>query len=289
MAPERSKENSSTTTITGNSFMSASFPYEQLIARKLEELPLLPEMADAIWARITAELDADPGDDFGGDEFDGGGGGEPGGSGPGSVSGPDGGVKAGPSPNGKGAAPLSGVSGWYYLLLLGGIALFLIFIVNKPGLEAPEIDHPDMFKLPAREDLILPARAGDDAERNPANTGKTTLGSDEPAAPKRSEGRTGASENASSGGRDLVPQDVPNNREVILPEKEILPETGNLQVVPPENELTGRSDNTRLDSVSTTPPSNNRQAGGRKRPTGIKGVNSTDYRIVPQIEKKDSL
>ena len=32
--------------------MSQATPYEQLIAAKLEQLPPLPEMADAIWLRI---------------------------------------------------------------------------------------------------------------------------------------------------------------------------------------------------------------------------------------------
>lgn len=37
--------------------MSQALPYEQLIAEKLEQLPPLPEMADAIWARIEKQLD----------------------------------------------------------------------------------------------------------------------------------------------------------------------------------------------------------------------------------------
>ncbi|KIC89331.1 hypothetical protein [Flavihumibacter sp. ZG627] len=50
--------------------MSQATPYEQLIAAKLEQLPPLPEMADAIWLRIEKELDnshSSDDDDFGGD------------------------------------------------------------------------------------------------------------------------------------------------------------------------------------------------------------------------------
>ena len=46
--------------------MNEKLPYEQLMAEKLAALPV-PDMADAIWARIEAQLDLDmPADDGGG-------------------------------------------------------------------------------------------------------------------------------------------------------------------------------------------------------------------------------
>lgn len=80
--------------------MNASFPYEELIARKLGELPPLPEMADGIWQRISTELDRDmPTDD---NDFSGG---DP--------------------------EPGAGWKGWSWLLLLAGIAVVFIYFLQK--------------------------------------------------------------------------------------------------------------------------------------------------------------
>ena len=106
--------------------MSQATPYEQLIAEKLEQLPPLPEMADAIWLRIEKELDDSPSsddDDFGGDP-------EPG---PVSPTVPD----------------LSWV-GWSFLLVVGSVILILMsrnkilsptsMPVNEPVNNYEEVD-----------------------------------------------------------------------------------------------------------------------------------------------------
>jgi hypothetical protein len=100
MAPERSKKIPHSKITAGAPFMNASFPYEELIARKLGELPPLPEMADGIWQRISTELDRDmPTND---DDFSGG---DPG--------------------------PGAGWKGWSWLLLLAGIAVVFIYFLQK--------------------------------------------------------------------------------------------------------------------------------------------------------------
>lgn len=47
--------------------MNDRLTYEELIAAKLEQLPAMPAMADAIWARISGELDREMPADEGGD------------------------------------------------------------------------------------------------------------------------------------------------------------------------------------------------------------------------------
>lgn len=67
MAPERSPEISSKTISTLKDLMDQKTTYEQLITEKLEGMPV-PDMADAIWARIETQLDLDmPTDDGGSD------------------------------------------------------------------------------------------------------------------------------------------------------------------------------------------------------------------------------
>ena len=67
MAPERSPQNVTTTTTAFKNLMAQQQAYEILIAEKLDTLPV-PDLADAIWARIETQLDIDlPTDDGGND------------------------------------------------------------------------------------------------------------------------------------------------------------------------------------------------------------------------------
>lgn len=66
MAPERSPENFTTTTDTVKHVMNQKTTYEVTITSKLNQLPI-PDLREAIWARIEGELDADMPTDDGGD------------------------------------------------------------------------------------------------------------------------------------------------------------------------------------------------------------------------------
>lgn len=223
--------------------MSAPFPYEQLIASKLEQLPALPEMADVIWMRITAELDTDlPFDDDGFDD-------------------PDDGNDPGTAPAGAGPATID--RGWYFLLLLAGVAFFLLSQFDHPA----ESTLPDPISEPVSVPPIsTPAPV-------PTNAGS-------PTAPDPEGNRI------RKGGEKALPLSIDSGSHSPFPVSDKAPDSIVGSAI---NELTGRSDNARLDSVSTTPPITNRDSiGGRKRPTGIKGINPDDYRVVPQKEKKDS-
>lgn len=57
MAPERGKKNAATKNIRNKQLVNTTTPYEQLIAAKLEQVPV-PDMADSIWAGIEMQLDA---------------------------------------------------------------------------------------------------------------------------------------------------------------------------------------------------------------------------------------
>lgn len=56
MAFERSKEDPSTKNISNRDSVNTTTPYEQLIAAKLDQVPV-PEMSDNIWAGIESRLD----------------------------------------------------------------------------------------------------------------------------------------------------------------------------------------------------------------------------------------
>ena len=62
MAPERSKKKSAKQINQYQVSLNSKKSYEILITEKLEQLPV-PDMADAIWARIELQLDAAPGTD----------------------------------------------------------------------------------------------------------------------------------------------------------------------------------------------------------------------------------
>lgn len=66
MAPERSPEDITTTITAFKKLMDQHPEYEQTIAGKLQSLPV-PDMADAIWSRIEAQLDIDLPTNDGGD------------------------------------------------------------------------------------------------------------------------------------------------------------------------------------------------------------------------------
>lgn len=210
--------------------MNASFPYEQLIAQKLEELAPLPDMADSIWQRITAELDRDmpsDDDDFGGD--------------------------GGPADSG----PVSGWKGWTWLLLLGGIAALLIYQLKKEDkyysplqISTPaEIQQPDSSQSPGAspppENNILPN-----------------------SPPVRNE--------------QVLPVDsgIHASEPFVLIPDSVQPasvEAGSQVMESSQNEPAERQEIVRPDS-----------SGARKRPSGIKGIRSNDYRIVPPKGQKDS-
>ena len=57
MAFERSKEDPSTKNSSNRDGVNTTTPYEQLIAAKLDQVPV-PDMSDSIWAGIETQLDA---------------------------------------------------------------------------------------------------------------------------------------------------------------------------------------------------------------------------------------
>ncbi|WP_290791168.1 hypothetical protein [Flavihumibacter sp. UBA7668] len=227
--------------------MNATFPYEQLIASKLEQLPPLPEMADGIWLRITTELDRDlptDDDDFGNDP---GNGGEP-------VTDP------------AGTTPVSGWRGWTLLLILAGIAIFLLYRFNSN-------------KIIPDDNILLPL----DMPGLPSTTAEPILSNENQQVNAVSPTGTGT-------GKGPI---VSDSASFLLPNQVVLPSPDSArtqQPVPPLNEITGQPDSARLDTVSTTTASEIKKdsSGGRKRPSGIKGISSDDYRIVPQKGQRDS-
>ena len=58
MALKRGTKNTTKTTTASKHLMDQRLSYEQLIAGKLHSIPI-PDMADAIWARVEAQLDID--------------------------------------------------------------------------------------------------------------------------------------------------------------------------------------------------------------------------------------
>jgi hypothetical protein len=226
MAPERSKKIPHSKITAGASFMNASFPYEELIARKLGELPPLPEMADSIWQRISTELDRElPTDDndFGGD------------------------------PGPKGGSPVAGWKGWSWLLLLAGIAAVLIYQLKKT-------DLPVEQTVPATNQPV------DSSELLPIAPGLS------PPEPSSSRPVSPVINNSDK-------DNSPDSAAVLQPPLVDAAATEVKATTPqPIFDSTIKlPDNLRPDSV-----------GGRKRPSGIKGINPDDYRIVPPKGKKDS-
>jgi hypothetical protein len=112
MAPERSPENA-TKTITAVKYLMEQRPTsELLIAGKLETLPV-PDMADAIWARIELQLDIDlPTDDGGGN---------------------------GPAPS-KPSGP--SILGWGLSVVLVALITTFLPYKNTPKTAQPEIQAP---------------------------------------------------------------------------------------------------------------------------------------------------
>lgn len=119
--------------------MDQRLQYEQLIAGKLESLPI-PDMQDAIWSRIKAQLDIDmPTDDGGGD------------AGPQSPSGP-------------------GIIGWGLSVLL--LAVLTVFFLSKNK----SIPAEDQSPATTVESAIAPAESANapPASPTPANTPAST-------------------------------------------------------------------------------------------------------------------
>lgn len=216
--------------------MNASFPYEELIARKLGELPPLPEMADSIWQRISTELDRElPADDndFGGD------------------------------PGPQGGSPVAGWKGWSWLLLLAGMAAVLIYLIKKPELPVEQIVPVTNQPVDATE--FLPTTPGfsppEPSSSNPSSPDINNKEKDTPPAPV------------------AEPGPLPDSAAVLQPPvvDATAPEVKANTPEPVAEPINKQPDNLRLDS-----------AGGRKRPSGIKGIRPDDYRIVPPKGKKDS-
>jgi hypothetical protein len=103
--------------------MNQKTTYELKITDKLQELPL-PDLQDAIWARIERTLDSDmPTDDGGGD------------SGPG-------------TPFGGGGA--TGVGAFVFsLFFVAAVTAFIIFKTAKPSSQGPAPDNTPAFELRA--------------------------------------------------------------------------------------------------------------------------------------------
>lgn len=131
MAPERSPQNVTTATATFTALMNQHPKYEQTIAGKLQSLPV-PDMADAIWSRIEAQLDIDlPTNDGGGTN-------------------PSSSSPAGP-----------GIIGWGLSVVV--IALISIFLLVKNKKES----NSKQTSNPVKETMEQPIRATKD--RPPTN------------------------------------------------------------------------------------------------------------------------
>ncbi|MCU0384959.1 MAG: hypothetical protein MUE38_02960 [Flavihumibacter sp.] len=216
--------------------MNASFPYEELIARKLGELPPLPEMADSIWQRISTELDRElPTDDndFGGD------------------------------PGPQGGSPVAGWKGWSWLLLLAGIAAVLIYQLKKT--DFPVEQTVPATNQPVDSTELLPTAPG----LSPPEPSSADSSSSEPISLKPVSPVINNNDKDSS----------PDSAAVLQPPvvEAAAPEVKATTTQPIAEPTIKQPDNLRPDS-----------AGGRKRPSGIKGIRPDDYRIVPPKEKKDS-
>lgn len=236
MAPQRSKKIPHSKITAGASFMNASFPYEELIARKLGELPPLPEMADSIWQRISTELDRDlPTDDndFGGD------------------------------PGPQGGRPVAGWKSWSWLLLLAGIAALLIYLLKKSDL--PVDQTVPVINQPVDSTDLLPTAPG--------------LSPPESSSPESSSPVVNDSVKHTSPDTSAEPGPLPDSAGFLQPQvvDAAAPEVKATTPQPFAEPTTKQPENLQPDS-----------AGGRKRPSGIKGIRPDDYRIVPPKEKKDS-
>ncbi|MCG7752480.1 hypothetical protein [Flavihumibacter cheonanensis] len=237
MAPQRSKKIPHSKITAGASIMNASFPYEELIARKLGELPPLPEMADSIWQRISTELDRElPTDDndFGGD------------------------------PGPQGGSPVAGWKGWSWLLLLAVIAAVLIYLIKKP-------------ELPVEQIVPVTNQPVDSTELLPTAPGLSPPG---PSSPESSSPVITDSNKSTSPDPGAVQSPLPDSAAVLQPPPVLDAAAPEVKATKPEiiaEPTIKQPDNLRPDS-----------AGGRKRPSGIKGIRPDDYRIVPPKEKKDS-
>jgi hypothetical protein len=112
MAPERSPENTTKTITAVKHVMEQRPTSEQVIASKLEVLPV-PNMADAIWTRIELQLDIDlPTDDSGGS-----------GLAPSKPSGP-------------------GILGWGLSVVLVALITTFLLYKNTPKTNQPAIQTP---------------------------------------------------------------------------------------------------------------------------------------------------
>ncbi|HVW58984.1 MAG TPA: hypothetical protein VHC48_03080 [Puia sp.] len=130
--------------------MNATTPYEQLIAAKLDQVPV-PDMADSIWASIGMQLDAPGGD--------------------------SGGAADVPDETTSKAAPKFRGAGWYGLGLIAVVAITLWWYFSLPQRHEPLPVAPPAVAPPA----VVPSNAPRPVAPPPA--GSKPVGS-EPAAPR---------------------------------------------------------------------------------------------------------
>ncbi|ULQ56717.1 hypothetical protein KJS94_00725 [Flavihumibacter rivuli] len=143
--------------------MSQALPYEQLIAEKLEQLPPLPEMADAIWARIEKQLDDEmPTDDTLPDN--------------------------GPSGPISGSGGLSSL-GRLGLLAIGAIILIYWLNYRKADLFSPWVNPQEQLDKPVAPENKAVSPGVKDAPGTTAPTGNPgpTVNPSLPVAPGRSD------------------------------------------------------------------------------------------------------
>lgn len=218
--------------------MNNTFPYEQLIASKLEQLPAMPELADGIWQRINTALDEElPSDD---DDF----------------NHPD----HDPDDDGGGTVPGNFIP-WMLLVTAAVVALFWMFN-KKADKSAEQVKAPITIDSSAGTVSAVERVADDSSEMAPSPQLIQVVSDSTARMPIVAVPAIADSVMEQSS----LPPPLPDSLVQIANDS-----TAPVQTVP--------------DSVPVVADTSK----GRKRPSGIKGVNSNDYRIVPQKDKKDSL
>lgn len=167
----------------------------------------------------------------------------------------------GPLTNSPVAPADSSWKGWSILLLMGGISLLLVFRTGRFGpLNEPAKDAPKNYRLLPPE-TVEPPRVDEQKElpMGPANA---------PAQPE-------------------VTQPVKAGPDSILKNRENPPGLADSLATLPAVDSVEASE---LNQPSREVPAkiNQDSTAGRKRPSGVKGLNSDDYRIIPKQKPRDS-
>lgn len=135
MAFERSKKDPPTKNKCVKNLVNATTPYEQLIAAKLDQVPV-PDMADSIWAGIEMQLGVPGGEPDGADDGQ-----------DASSDTSDAPTDAPDAPTNK-LAPKSRGAGWYGLGLVAVVAITLWWYFSLPKKQEP---------LPAAPPAVAPS------------------------------------------------------------------------------------------------------------------------------------